>query len=183
MAVSRKSHALSVNLDKQAWFADSGAIEHMTKHRDWFSTFKDIPSGTRLVTVADDQDLWVRGIGDINITRTIDGTQKKGVLQRVLFIPDLRRNLFSIGLASKAGLSFQTLGDKCAIYKDLGKGPKVMEGICLGTLYKLSINPVPPTCTETHVLSTALAVQTTCDIDLTLWHNKMGHVNVQVLKQ
>ena len=43
MTISRRSHALSVNLDKKAWFADSGATEHRTKHRDWFSTFKSIP--------------------------------------------------------------------------------------------------------------------------------------------
>lgn len=34
MTVSRHSQALSVNLDKTAWFADSGATEHMTEHRD-----------------------------------------------------------------------------------------------------------------------------------------------------
>lgn len=147
MTISRRSHTLSVNLDKSAWYAHSGATEHMTEHRNWFSTFKTIPSGTWSVTVADDRDIWVRGIGDINITRIIDGVHKRGVLTKVLFIPDLRRNFFSIGLASKAGLSFQTLGDKCALYKDLGKGPKVMEGNRVGTLYKLSINPVPPTST------------------------------------
>jgi hypothetical protein len=86
----------------------------------------------------------VQGVGDINITRLVDGVQKKGVLQNVLYIPDLRRNLFSIGLASKAGFSFQTLGGKCVFYKDLGEGPKVMEGTQVGTSYKLSINPVPP---------------------------------------
>ena len=139
MVISRRSHALSVNLDKQAWFADSSATEHMTEHRDWFSTFRPIATGTWSVTVADDRDLWVQGVGDINITRLVDGVQKKGVLQKVLFIPDLRRNLFSIGFASKAGLSFQTLGDKCVLYKDLGEGPKVMEGVQVGTLYKLSI--------------------------------------------
>ena len=90
MAVSRQSQALSVNLDKQAWYADSGATEHMTEHRDWFSTFKDIPSGMWSVVVADNRDLWVRGVGDINIMRLIDGVYKKGVLKKVLFIPDLR---------------------------------------------------------------------------------------------
>ena len=34
MTITRQSHALSVNMDKQAWYADSGATEHMTEHRD-----------------------------------------------------------------------------------------------------------------------------------------------------
>lgn len=145
MAVSRKSHALSINLDKQVWFADSGATEHMIEHRKWFSKFKPIPSGTWSVTIADDRNLWVRGVGDIEIIRIVDGVQKNGLLQKVLFIPNLRRNLFSIGLTSKAGLSFQTFGEKCALYRDLGKGPKVMEGTQTGTLYKLAIQSVIPT--------------------------------------
>ena len=120
MVISKRSQALSVNLDKQAWYADSGATEHMTERRDWFATFKNIPTGTWAVAVADDRDLWVRGIGDIHITRLINGEHKKGILKKVLFIPDLRRNLFSIGLASKAGLSFQTLGNRCILSVDLG---------------------------------------------------------------
>lgn len=207
--VSKQSHAYSVNLDKKAWFADSGATEHMTEHRHWFTTFKPIPPGTWSVTVADDRNLWVQGIGDILITRTVDGIHKKGVLQKVLYIPELRRNLFSIGLASKAGLSFQTLGEKCALFQDLGKGPKVMEGVQTGTLYKLSIDPIPPSSSEIgseseQQLSTVLATtsasdtdstskmeQNTCtalittnrsDADFVLWHNRMGHVNSQVLK-
>jgi hypothetical protein len=56
----------------------------MTEHREWFSTFRPIALGTWSVTVADDRDLWVQGVGDINITRLVDGVQKKGVLQNVL---------------------------------------------------------------------------------------------------
>ena len=195
MIVSKRSQALSVNLDKQAWYADSGATEHMTERCDWFATFKNIPPGTWAVAVADDRDLWVRGIGDIHITRLIDGEQKKGILKKVLFIPELRRNLFSIGLASKAGLSFQTLGNRCVLYADLGQGPVVMEGTQAGTLYKLSISPVPPTPAPNsssvpepvapsaeHSSSTALTVTNSHDAALMLWHNRMGHVSVQTIK-
>lgn len=34
IAASRRSHALSVDLDKQAWFVDSGATEYMTEQRE-----------------------------------------------------------------------------------------------------------------------------------------------------
>ena len=73
MTASRRSHALSVDLDKQAWFVDSGATEHMTEQREWFSTFKSIPPGTWSIAVANDRDLWIKGIGDIEFTRIIDG--------------------------------------------------------------------------------------------------------------
>ena len=200
MVVSKRSQAMSVNLDERAWYADSGATEHMTERREWFSTFKAIPPGTWAVAVADDRDLWVRGIGDINITRLVDGVNKKGVMRKVLYIPGLRRNLFSIGLATKAGIAFQALRDRCVLHDDFGEGPKVMEGERIGTLYKLSIVPVPPplaqdisTYTELSqsVLdtaftdqssSTAFAVNTSRDAELVLWHNRMAHVNVHTLK-
>lgn len=140
----------------------------MTEHRNWFTTFKPIPSGTWSVTVADDRNLWVQGVGDIHITRIVDGINKKGVLRKVLYIPELRRNLFSIGLASKSGLSFQTLGDRCALFQDLGKGPKVMEGVQTGTLYRLSIDPIPPSSSEivstsTQTPSTTLTIASATD--------------------
>ena len=187
MAISRWSQALSVNFDKQAWYADSGATKHMTEHRDWFSTFKDIPSGTWSVAIADDRNLWVRGVGDINITRLIDGVHKKGVLKKVLFVPDLRRNLFLIGLVSKAGFSFPTLRNKYVLYDGLGQGPKVLEGNLVGTLYKLSIDLVPlaPTLDvqpADQLPSTVLAVTTSRDTGLVLWHNRMGHVNIHTIK-
>ena len=115
----------------------------------------------------------------------VDGIEKTGVLRRVLFILELRRNLFSIGVASKAGYSFQTLGDTCAIYQHLGRGLKVMEGVQVGTLYKLSIKPVIPTPStkpKTPTPSTALATTAANNTDLTLWHNRMAHINVQVIK-
>lgn len=72
-------------------------------------------------------------------------------MKKVLFIPELRRNVFSIGLASKSGLSFRTMRDRCELYHDLGRGPKVMEGIRTNTLYKLSINPLVPINHHPHV--------------------------------
>ena len=160
----------------------------MTEHHHWFSTFQDVPSRTWSVVVADDRDLWVRGIGDINITRLVDGIHKRGVLKKVLYIPDLRRNLFSIGLVSKAGLSFQTLGDKCVLYVDLGHNRKVLEGNQVGTLYRLSISHVPPTLvsdtqTEDQHMSTAFATSTIFrNTDLVLWHNRMAHVSIHTIK-
>lgn len=61
------------------------------------------------------------------------------------------------------------------------KGPKVMEGTQIGTLHKLSINPLSPASVE-QVPSIALAITSDYDANLVLRHKSMGHVNVQVLK-
>ena len=90
----------------------------------------------------------MRGKGDIEITRTVNGKEKHGTLRKVLYKPELRRNLFSIGIAAKAGYTFQTNDGTCAIYRDFGRGPKVMEGLQIGTLYKLSIKSLTPIRTD-----------------------------------
>ena len=119
--------------------------------------------------------------------RTIDGKKKPGLLKQVLFIPVLTLNLFSIGLAYKARLSFCTIGD-CCEYHDFGKGPKVMEGVRMGTLYRLSIEPVLPSGILDTIPSlsknpsTALPVTSNLSSNLTLWHNRMAHASIQVIK-
>ena len=66
-------------------------------------------------------------------------------------------------------------------------------GVQTGTLYRLSIDHVPPSSSEKdnttstseieHITSTTLITTTHSDNDLTLWHNRMGHVNPQVIKK
>ena len=59
-----------------------------------------------------------------------------------------------------------------------------MEGNQVGTLYKLSITPVPPSSSpETNPTpSIALAATSSRDADLVLWHNRMGHVSIHTIK-
>ena len=89
MAVSKHSQALSVNVDENTWFADSGASEHMPDCREWFSTFTPIAAETWTVAVADDRNLCVLGTSNIDILLSINDQQKRGVLKNVLYVPDL----------------------------------------------------------------------------------------------
>ena len=68
-----------------------------------------------------------------------------------------------------------------------------MEGTQVGALYKLSIIPVIQSTTEsvssissTEPVSstspTTLITTSTYATDLLLWHNRMAHVNIQILK-
>ena len=60
-----------------------------------------------------------------------------------------------------------------------------MEGVQVGTLYKLSIKPVIPTQIDKIVPSapsTAFTTTVMPNADLALWHNRMAHINVKVIK-
>ena len=94
------SSAFSANLYSEIWFADSSASDHMTDHREWFSDFIPIPDGTHAIQIADDTCIWVNGKGNIKILLDIDGRPVKSILQDVLYVPNLKRNLFSVGAAS-----------------------------------------------------------------------------------
>jgi len=77
--------------------------------------------GSWNVTVADVHKLPVRGIGDIRITRQIDSVDKEGILEGVLYVPELKRNLFSIGMANEKGLSFTTKSGRCEFHHAEGR--------------------------------------------------------------
>ena len=235
------SYAFSTDSYTDAWFADSGASEHMTDRIEWFSTFQSIPEGMHTVQTADDTKLWVRGKGNIRINCLVDGKHYEGIMRDVLFVPKLKRNLFSVGLVSKRNLSFVTYPGRCEFNTFSGK--KVMEGIRFRKLYQLSITVIQPTqrmtsgifdsahlvSEETCIVSTHLVSEEACivpstgdpdsglilselshsgctadlslipssksndgdpillassskdDTDLILWHERMGHINIDTI--
>ena len=79
------------------WFADSGATEHMTDKLQWFTNFQSIDDHCWMVTVADNNVLYVRGVGDIHVQATINGLVTSFRLINVLYVPQLRRNLIYTG--------------------------------------------------------------------------------------
>ena len=184
VVISEVSQALSC-MDNDIWYGDTGAIEHMTDRREWFSDFNSVPQGTWYVAVADDRKLPVRGTGTVKIIRTIDGQEKTGTLQGVLYIPDLRRNLFSIGLATEHGLSLTSKSGRCELHHADGTGPKVLEGIRHGKLFILSFRAIPFTQPATisfgNLVSTS-PFSKTGKHDINLWHKRMAHVNFDTLK-
>ena len=40
--------------------------------------------------------MWVRGRGNINVLPKLDGDWEDGVLENVLYVPDLKKDIFSM---------------------------------------------------------------------------------------
>lgn len=93
VVITKVSQALSC-MDSDIWHGDTDATEHMTDRREWFSIFKPAPQDIWYVAVADDRRLPVRGTGTVKIIQT---QEKACTFQGVLYVPHLRKNLFSIG--------------------------------------------------------------------------------------
>ncbi|UYV76125.1 hypothetical protein LAZ67_13002672 [Cordylochernes scorpioides] len=55
---------------KDSWIADSGATDHMTFRREWFSTFEEIPEGVHPVCLGDGKKIYAKD--DIKIREKPD---------------------------------------------------------------------------------------------------------------
>ena len=182
------SYAFSVNISSDTWFADSGASDHMTDRREWFSTFQFIPEGRHAVQIADNTHIWVTGKGNIKILLDSNGRQVNSILKNVLYVPHLKLNIFSVGAASKRNMSFMTFPGRCEFRDPYGK--ILLQGIRLHNLYQLSFQVISPS-----VISQAtICATTTMDpisntgshshhSESELWHHRMGHVNYLTLNQ
>jgi hypothetical protein len=148
---------LSVDNISESWVVDSGASFHATPHRKHFLDYVQGDFGK--VHLGDDAPCKIVGMGKVKI-KQCNGNQ--WLLKEVRHVPDLRKNLISIGkLASEDCISIFI--DKT--WKVI-KGSLVIEkGEKVGTLYL---------CTGNTNSSISLA---STGVDSTLWHHRLGHMS------
>jgi hypothetical protein len=98
----------------QQWLLDSGASNHMCLHRHWFITYQSIDDG--IVYMGNDILCKVVGIGSIRI-KMFDGTVK--ILTDVRHVPELRKNLISLGVLDTGGYKSIVQGGVMKVYKGI----------------------------------------------------------------
>lgn len=162
------------------WFADSGATEHMTDKLQWFTNFQSIADECWTVTVADNNVLYVRGIGDIPVQATIDGVVTSFRLKNVLYVPQLKRNLISTGRLTEKRVAIVHIRDQCKIITDDGNGPLLMIGSKYSGLWRLHIVASKSQSSANIVAATSPPVATRL---VQKWHSRLGHVNFRTLLQ
>ena len=80
------------------WILDSGCSFHMTPNRELFEAFSEEHSGT--VILGNNKTCDIKGIGSIVIKNHEDNLKS---LREVRYVPELKKNLLSIGMFDKAG--------------------------------------------------------------------------------
>jgi hypothetical protein len=129
---SMTDEVLSISIgshhDRQ-WLLDSGASNHMCLHRHWFVTYQSIDDG--IVYMRNDISCKVVGIGNIRI-KMFDGTVK--ILNDVRHVPDLRKNLISLGVLDTGGYKSIFQGGVMKVYKGI---LLVMKAKKVGNLFRL----------------------------------------------
>ncbi|XP_042005761.1 uncharacterized protein LOC121754477 [Salvia splendens] len=143
----------------EAWIIDYGCNFHVSSHKQWFEDFK---ASNGSVILGNNQTCLIRGMRNIRM-RFADGSMI--LLTDVRFIPEIKRNLVSLGLLETKGYGFRSEGGRLVIYK----GSKtVMSAEKRQTFYYLEASVVTG---STNVAEKQIGVHT--------WHMRMGHLGTK----
>jgi len=173
-ANSEESYAFVIGPERDikledTWYADSGATEHMTYKKEWFKELKEIPYGKHPVSLGNNQIVYALGKGNIDIYSFVNNEQISAMLKEVLYVPDLKKNLFSIGQAANNGLTIMYYNNQCKMSLN---NKILIKGIRDNSkLYKLFI--------EVRTESQANVTYA----NLGVWHQRLCHVNLDTVKQ
>ena len=151
----------------ECWFADSGATQHMTDQRSIFKSFNPIDYKWPVQGIGkNNAPLQVEGMGNIHVECYVDGNWNTAILYDVLYVPNLGANLFSIRAAASKGVS-ASFNEESIILQKSGK--KVAMGKIYKRLYCLHLRIGKEK-------SSAFIANS-----LSIWHQRLGHVNCKTL--
>ncbi|KAH9648425.1 retrovirus-related pol polyprotein from transposon TNT 1-94-like protein [Citrus sinensis] len=140
------------------WILDSGCSFHMCPNKEFFKTFESIDGGK--VLLGNNLACKVTRMGTINIQMFDEETRE---LKQVRYVPELKRNLISLGMMDEMGCSIKAENGKIEV---LNKGEVIMKGVRRNGLYVL-VGSVPQ-----------LGVNANISSDKTkLWHMRLGHMS------
>lgn len=156
-------------VEENTWILDSGASAHMTFRKDFFEEI--VQCQQKSLSLGNKESVEVCGIGKIVIKRWVDEQWEYSTLNGVLYVPSLRRNLFSEGVVVRKGYTIIKKHPNALIYK----ADKVVmsASITENNLYKLKIETVVP--------DTCNVVQSDQG-DIKKWHERLGHINLKEIK-
>ena len=81
---------------------DSTCSHHYTSHWEWFATYQKIDGGS--VSLGDDHPCKLAGVGIVRV-RMYDGVIQ--TLKNVKHVPELKKNLISLGMLDSFGYEFR----------------------------------------------------------------------------
>lgn len=148
---------------------DSGCSRHVTLRRDWFAEFRPRSDGDA-IKLGDNGECLVTGEGTVIVDRLINGVWNEARIEHVLYVPDLEKNLFSVGMCTVRGYSVIFREDDALIVRGneiLATGIKQSNGICR-LLFRTRVQQ---NAKEANVSTTSLKG----------WHERLGHLNKRAL--
>lgn len=87
---------------ESVWITDSGASKHITFRRDWLTNFQ--PAKGHSIALCDNGLCEVLGSGTVFIEKLVNSELIQGKIENVLYVPQLKKNLFSVVCIRRKGL-------------------------------------------------------------------------------
>ncbi|KAK4387559.1 hypothetical protein Sango_2362500 [Sesamum angolense] len=137
----------------------------MTYNKGAFQTLDE--SFKTNVKLGDNHIVKVEGKGSVAIN-TKKGTR---IINDVMYIPNLRTNLFSVGQMMEKGYTLHFGGDSCTIYDNKDKTLKITE-----------VRMKEHRCFPIHLQYMSRTAMKAQEDQSWLWHRRLGHFNFQGLK-
>lgn len=162
-------------VDKNAWYADSGATEHMTNEKSLLTSYETF-SNPKSVRVGNENIIFAYGKGKINIEALVDGAWKKAYFEDVWYVPDISVNLFSLIVAEMKGYKVVAENGEIKLIKDdvvcaVGKrNGKSLYCMCMKSVVS---------CTASYLVSAVAPKEN----HLQVWHERLAHQNKRHVSQ
>lgn len=138
----------------------------------WREIFRELgPVKTvQSVKVAGDRVLPVTGVGTIDIVASVNNKLVDRQLREVLLVPDLKRNLFSVGAISDKSFSFHTYKVRCEVRER--DGTLSAEGTRCGHFCRMCFS-----------VKGEMECNLVVEKALKLWHERQGHITTRAIKE
>ena len=154
---------------------DSGASNHMTHNIELFdpASFKTL-SKPIPVSLGDDSEIFATGKGTLRLLFNVNGKQKEGCFEDVLFVPDLKVTLLSVGQSARLPHCKVVFDNNTCEY--INKDTKEIMARAFATedsdLYTLDATPV------TRKVVANLTSSSFRSIDINTLHRRLGHLGI-----
>ncbi|KAH9687889.1 Integrase catalytic domain-containing protein [Citrus sinensis] len=148
------------------WVLDSGCTFHMSPYKSYFTDYYEYNSGT--VMMGNNVVCKIMGISNISL-KLHDGTIRE--LKQVRYVPELKRNLISLGMLDQMGCSVRIKSGELMIVKD---SHVVMKGSRKNGVFILDGDVVNG--------EARMSVADTID-KIKIWHLRLGHIGERGLKE
>lgn len=170
IAICNYSNKENLN-SSEVWHLDSGASEHMTYDDKNLYDIKTLDY-TKPVMFANGNQGRGMAVGKINVIATDEDPPTKLILKNVLYVPECKRKLVSLSALGDAG--HHGNWDKTTVSVYSKSNIHLFDAKRSGKLYQVNFNEV----------NYGYANNATSKVDdLTLWHQRFGHVNKKALKR
>jgi len=158
--------------DSITFYLDSGASDHLISDKSCLLNVKFLQEPIKIRVAKAGEELVGKIVGDVRAISVFNGQVSNCIIKNVIYVPDLRANLLSVGRIEKNGLKVVFEVGMVRIFL----GSKVIPiGVQDGNLYKIKLKLASSKITQANMTCTRETIN--------LWHRWLGHLNEQYMQQ